>query len=194
LSVSGLAKHAGLDPTTFNKSKRVSRDGKPRWPSTESIAKILTATECPLSDFMSHVAANGESQVFGARRIPLIDMGRATGSGLFNESGHPTGENWDEVEFPEVLDRHAYAMEVVGDAMMPILRRGDLVVVSPQAGIRRGDRVVARTTSGEVMVRELSRRTATRVELTAANPGFPTLEIDAREIAWICRIVWVGQN
>ena len=37
-SPSGLAKQAGLDPTSFNKSKRQSADGKPRWPSTESIA------------------------------------------------------------------------------------------------------------------------------------------------------------
>lgn len=49
-SPSGLAKKAGLDPTTFNKSKRLSADGKPRWPSTESIAKILTVTGASLSD------------------------------------------------------------------------------------------------------------------------------------------------
>ena len=51
-SPSGLAKKAGLDPTTFNKSKRVSPDGKPRWPSTESISKILTVTNTKLSDFL----------------------------------------------------------------------------------------------------------------------------------------------
>ena len=43
LSPSGLAKLAGLDPTTFNKSKRADA-GKLRWPSTESIAKVLHAT------------------------------------------------------------------------------------------------------------------------------------------------------
>jgi transposase-like protein len=43
-SPSGLARQAGLDPTTFNKSKRTSSEGKPRWPSTESISKILAVT------------------------------------------------------------------------------------------------------------------------------------------------------
>src|SRR5690606_8708105 len=43
-SASGLAKKSGLDPTSFNKSKRVTPEGRPRWPSTESIAKILHAT------------------------------------------------------------------------------------------------------------------------------------------------------
>ena len=44
LSPSGLAKKSGLDPTTFNKSKRITPDGRPRWPSTESVAKALDAT------------------------------------------------------------------------------------------------------------------------------------------------------
>tara|TARA_Y100000031_G_scaffold155418_1_gene206142 strand:- start:424 stop:1335 length:912 start_codon:yes stop_codon:yes gene_type:complete len=52
-SPSGLAKHAGLDPTSFNKSKRFSPDDKPRWPSTESISKILAATNCTMSDFIA---------------------------------------------------------------------------------------------------------------------------------------------
>ncbi len=43
LSCSGLARRSGLDPTIFNKSKRWSKYGQPRWPSTGSIAKILSA-------------------------------------------------------------------------------------------------------------------------------------------------------
>ena len=41
LSASGLAKKAGLDPTTFNKSKRVTPDGRPRWPSTNRLQSLL---------------------------------------------------------------------------------------------------------------------------------------------------------
>ena len=52
-SPSGLAKQAGLDPTSFNKSKRLSPDGKPRWPSTESISKILAVTGASMTEFMS---------------------------------------------------------------------------------------------------------------------------------------------
>jgi len=52
-SPSGLAKKAGLDPTSFNKSKRISPDGKARWPSTESISKILNATDSTMSDLVS---------------------------------------------------------------------------------------------------------------------------------------------
>lgn len=48
---SGLARRAGLDPTTFNKSKRFAADGRPRWPSTESLAKILEVTATDMITF-----------------------------------------------------------------------------------------------------------------------------------------------
>src|SRR6267378_2757549 len=53
LSASGLAKKAGLDPTTFNKSKRITPEGRNRWPSTESIAKSLQATGVTVDTFVS---------------------------------------------------------------------------------------------------------------------------------------------
>ena len=55
LSVSGLARQAGLDPTTFNKSKRRSADGRSRWPSTESLAKVMAATNTHLDLFSDMV-------------------------------------------------------------------------------------------------------------------------------------------
>ncbi len=60
LSASGLAKHAGLDPTTFNKSKRLGERGKKRWPSTESLAKVLAATKTSLSSFVHMVESKDE--------------------------------------------------------------------------------------------------------------------------------------
>lgn len=54
-SPSGLAKKAGLDATSFNKSKRVSPDGKPRWPSTESISKVLSVTGKTMSDLILYI-------------------------------------------------------------------------------------------------------------------------------------------
>ena len=52
MSCSGLAKLSGLDATTFNKSKRWSKYGQPRWPSTNSIAKILNSTGKTMEDFV----------------------------------------------------------------------------------------------------------------------------------------------
>src|ERR1041384_5138188 len=95
LSASGLAKRAGLDSTAFNKSKRIAADGRPRWPSTESIAKVLSATSTSLDLFMSLVSS-------GPRRaIPLIGFAQAGEGGYFDDGGQPTGTAWDEVEFPQ---------------------------------------------------------------------------------------------
>ncbi len=55
MSCSGLARCSGLDPTTFNKSKRWSREGQPRWPSTNSISKILSSTGASIQDFTKFI-------------------------------------------------------------------------------------------------------------------------------------------
>ena len=97
LSPSGLAKKAGLDPTTFNKSKRVTPDGRPRWPSTESVAKSLAATATPIESF---VALIGDGTRAVSRSMPLIGLAEAGGGGYFDDGGFPVGNGWDEVAFP----------------------------------------------------------------------------------------------
>src|SRR6185436_19793125 len=68
LSASGLAKKAGLDPTTFNKSKRITPEGRPRWPSTESIAKSLQATGVTVDAFTPLMTPRGGTS---AQPVPL---------------------------------------------------------------------------------------------------------------------------
>src|SRR5262249_3332423 len=156
LSASGLAKRAGLDPTTFNKSKRITADGRARWPSTESIAKSLAATGATLEQFVALIA--DEARPMG-EAVPRIHLGGAGAVGRFDNNGFPaSGDAWDAIPFPGVEDTHAYAMEITGDAFLPVYRDGTHVVVSPAAPVRRGDRVIVRTRSGEVMVKELKRK------------------------------------
>ncbi len=77
--------------------------------------------------------------------------------------------------------------------MEPIFRDGDTIIVSPDAGIRRGDRVVVRTRDGEVMAKELARQSARKVELVSLNQAHPDRTMDVEEIDWIARIVWASQ-
>ena len=199
LSASGLAKRSGLDATTFNPSKRRMPDGRARWPSTESLAKVLTATGASLEDFTALVSgartlANVASGVrAAARRIPLIGLAQAGGEGFFDDGGYPVGGGWDEVSLPDISDANAYALEISGDSMEPVFRDGDMVIVSPAAPIRRGDRVVARTTRGEVMAKQLVRRSAKRVELRSLNPEHPDYSFDLNEVAWLHRVIWASQ-
>ena len=195
LSPSGLAKRAGLDPTTFNRSKRTMPDGRPRWPSTESLAKALSAAGTDLETF-AHLVAGGRAIAarWGpARRIPLIGMAQAGGEGFFGDAGYPAGAGWDEVSLPDIADANAYALEISGDSMEPVFRDGDMILVSPEASIRRGDRVVVRTHRGEVMAKLLARRSARRIELRSFNPEHPNYSFELADIAWMHRIIWASQ-
>ncbi|MDH3579321.1 MAG: helix-turn-helix transcriptional regulator [Hyphomicrobiales bacterium] len=192
LTASGLARHAGLDPTTFNPSKRVTAHGRDRWPSTESLAKVLNATGASLHELatLTETGSNGETS---ARPIPLIEFAQAGTGGFFDAGGCPIGTAWEQIHFPEVDDETAYALEVAGDAMLPLYREGDIIVVSPAAGVRRGDRVVVRLSDGEVMARILARRTAKTVELGPLNPEHAALILPVDRIGWMARIVWASQ-
>ncbi|HEU0096740.1 MAG TPA: helix-turn-helix transcriptional regulator [Rhizomicrobium sp.] len=191
MSPSGLAKLAGLDPTTFNKSKRGTANGKLRWPSTESLSKILSATGASLEDF---VALVGESLRAGrTRMVPLIGMAQAGAGGHFDDAGFPAGSGWEDIAFPEIADEHCYALEITGDSMLPVYRDGDRIVVSPSGSLRRGDRVVVKTHAGEVMAKQLGRITAQRIELRSFNPAFEDRGFALSEIAFVHRIIWASQ-
>ena len=190
LSASGLARRAGLDPTTFNKSKRITASGRARWPSTESIAKALSATGTPVAIFVELINSDGGP---ATRAVPLIGFAEAGAGGYFDDGGFPVGEDWDEIAFPAVSDTHAYALEVSGHSMEPAYRDSDVILVSPAAPIRRGDRVVVKTRAGEVMAKELRRRTAKSIELTSLNADHGDRVIAAADVLWIARILWASQ-
>src|SRR5438270_4515166 len=189
MSPSGLAKRAGLDPTTFNKSKRVTADGRERWPSTESVSKALAAPNSSIDTFVQLIGDSTRS----VQSVPLLDFAQAGVGGNFDDGGFPAGKSWDEVGLPQASDEHAYALEISGDSMKPAYRDGDIIVVSPGTPIRRGDRVVLKTSGGEVMVKELKRRTTRTLELQSLNPTQADRTLDADDVAWIARIVWASQ-
>ena len=189
LSPSALARLAGLDPTTFNPSKRMSADGtKPRWPSTESLAKTLSAVGVGFEDFAA--LATGSS---AGRSVPLIGLAQAGDHGFFDDAGFPAGTGWEEVHFPGVKDENAYALEISGDSMAPLYRDGDRIVVAPDAPPRKGDRVVVKTRGGEVMAKELGRVTANTIELISLNPAYDNRTLDVADVMWMARIVWASQ-
>ncbi|HEX8165393.1 MAG TPA: helix-turn-helix transcriptional regulator [Beijerinckiaceae bacterium] len=191
MSASGLARKSGLDATSFNRSKRTSPDGRDRWPSTESVAKVLRATGASLDEFLRLIEPDlGKSKTM----IPLIGMAQAGTGRFFTDEGMPTGgPGWEEVEFPDLSTEKVFALEVQGDSMEPLYRDGDVLIVSPTANVRKGDRVVVRTTGGEVTAKEIKRKTAKSVELRALNAEHPDRTIPTSEIAWMARVMWARQ-
>ena len=191
LTTSGLARLGGLDPTTFNKSKRQAHDGRLRWPSTESIAKVLEATGATLGEFLAF--AGDGTGIGSIRNLPLIGVDQVTGKGYFDDFGHPIGEGWDKIPFPELRDPQAFALEVMDDRLAPIYRQGDVLVVSPNAGPRRGDRIVARVRPNRFLFGTLVRRSALRLELTPLPRGEQELALPMERVHWVGRIIWCSQ-
>src|ERR1700687_607310 len=88
LSPSGLAKRSGLDPTPFNKSKRITPDGRERWPSTESVAKALAATNASIDTFVQLIGDTART----VQSVPLLGFAQAGSSGYFDDNGFPAGK------------------------------------------------------------------------------------------------------
>jgi phage repressor protein C with HTH and peptisase S24 domain len=191
LSASGLARRAGLDPTTFNKSKRITASGRARWPSTESISKALAATGTGIEAFVTLI--QGDKAGAPTRSVPLLGFAEAGAGGYFDDGGFPAGTGWDAIAFPAVDDTHAYALEVSGQSMEPAYRDGDVILVSPASPLRRGDRVVVKTRDGEVMAKELKRSTAKAIELKSLNAQHPDRTIATEDVLWVARILWASQ-
>jgi phage repressor protein C with HTH and peptisase S24 domain len=200
LSASGLARLAGLDPTSFNPSKRSTTDGRARWPSTETLSKIFAVTGEEfdrLPEFLRGKVANrgeGPRARLSGNKIPLLGCAQAGQAGYFDDAGFPAGAGWEMIDFPKMEDPNVYALEVSGTSMEPVYRDGDILIVSPHAeNLRRGDRVVVKTKKGEVMAKQLNRLTQSQVTLKSLNEEFEDILVPRDMLQWIARILWVSQ-
>ena len=191
-SASGLARKSGLDPTSFNPSKRNGPDGRPRWPTMESVSRLLEASGATVEEF-SDLLTGRKNQPPRRKLIPLLGFAKAGKGGFFDDSGFPAGNGWDEIDVPGVTDQNGYGLEITGDSMLPVYREGDTIIVSPSATLRKGDRVVVRTTDGQVMAKIMQRQTSKTLELASFNPEHPVRTLDMRDVDWIARIMWASQ-
>ena len=144
LSTSGLAKKAGLDPTSFNKSKRFSTEEKPRWPSTETIAKILSVSGMDASDLFKK-SIEDESSPYYADRNDLVD------EGAMLTPPEPVGKTAREerpAKIPLIEWRTAFSSqknELFGDDGMPenpedCEQWGEMLFPLPRLAYRRAER------------------------------------------------------
>lgn len=187
LTPSSLARRAGLDPTTFNRSKRMKPDGNPRWPSTESIAKILNATGISVDHFVSFVPGAGKNH----HQIPLHVMSDHLGD-AFDARHAPLSVGWTEIAFPDPYEVGAFALEIRGDQYLPIYRPGDIVIVAPQTPTRRGDRVFVLEKNGAASIAMLGHQQQATTLFTSLS-GNPLPQKSGDSIAMIARIIWASQ-
>lgn len=191
LSASALARRAGLDATSFNPSKRFGPGDppRPRWPSTESLTRILQATGLSLGEF----AALAQDAPERPSTVPMLGMAQAGQDGFFDDAGLPVGDGWEQTELPRPRET-LLSLRIAGDSMVPLYREGDRVIVDREASdVRKGDRVVVRTTGGETLAKEVAALTARAVTLASVNPAYEPRIVPRKEIVWMGRILWVSQ-
>jgi phage repressor protein C with HTH and peptisase S24 domain len=195
LTPSRLALRAGLDKTSFNRSKRF-KGGRERWPSTESLAKVLKCTGASVDDLLSAITGSNNDDTRNDRlEIPLLGFAQAGSGGYFDNSGFPVGQGWDVISFPAsaAYKPDIYALEVQGESMMPLYRDGDRLIVEPCAQVRCGDKVVLKSCDGEVMAKILARQSPRSIELLSLNPEHPNRTFEVSDVEWIARIIWASQ-
>jgi phage repressor protein C with HTH and peptisase S24 domain len=125
--------------------------------------------------------------------VPLVGFAQAGAGGFFDDAGFPAGEGWDLIELPGRAPEGTYALAIQGDSMLPLYRHGDVLIVDPNAPVRRGDRVVVKTTAGEVMAKVLEKQTTKAIDLLSLNPEHENRTIPATEVEWVARVIWASQ-
>ena len=187
-STSGLAKRAGLDATSFNKSKRMGIDGKPRWPSTESIARVLASNNLTLSEFLLFLPIE-EAQP--APSIPLITLKDAMRKNSFDLHGFPQTKKSVFIEFPDCDVKDIFALEMNDDSYAPLYRNGSTLIVSPSAPLRRFDRVAIKTGT-QFFLAEFVRQSANKIDVISLLTQ-KAETWDQTDIISTARILWASQ-
>jgi len=188
LSPSALARRAGLSSTAFNKSKRVTADGRPRWPSTESIAKILETTGSGVRDLLRLCGGRDEAGDAPRAAVPFLAApGRTTGFAE-GEAGAPPA-----VLFPDRGEAALFAFEIADEAARPFYRRGDVLIASATAPLGKGDRVLVRTCDGGVAVRLFVSLNGRSCTLAAPDRRRRHFRLPRTDVVWIARILWASQ-
>lgn len=185
-SPSGLAREAGLDATTFNLSKRTGDGGKKRWPSTESVAKILEVTGASFMEFAALVAKTDFKN-----KLQVIGLASAAKGAHFDADGQPTGKSWAKQNIAGVGDADAFGIEVNAKTLEPAYRQGALLVACPGTKPQKGDRAAIVTADGQLHVREVTKVTGKIYELASLGGKAGKQTVNSSELRVLAKITLV---
>lgn len=185
LSRSALASLAGFDRTSFNPSKRVKPDGKPRWPSTEVIARLLDSTGTDPSELGAMLAPSPPVP----QRLPCADLDGLTAAD-FDENGFQAGEAWRRIPFTERGHPQTLAFRVTDRSLEPVFPLDSVLIGAPARRLVPGDRLILVPREGPAQVRYLAGRPSRAVTVTPMTGEDGEVTIPLRDIRWLYRIRW----
>ena len=185
LSLSGLAKKSGLDPTIFNKSKRLRHDGKKRWPSFESLNKILTTCHTDFADF--YLLAENKP-IRQPRTLPYI---------VLSSLSQPDFDRfdttvWEKIDSP-CFSENTYLVNLDSRSYEPLYNFGSTLVLEKRSEIRQKDRILILLKNGDVMIKEFLYRADNKITVCSLLKPARISELNISDIRLLNRIVWASQ-
>jgi phage repressor protein C with HTH and peptisase S24 domain len=184
-SASGLARQAGLDPTAFNRSKRISPNGKPRWPSTESLAKILAVTDCTMRDLLSLIEGDAPESV----SIPILSYDDAKAG---RNTPRAKAEHFTlSIDIANTEPDMMFALRVADNRFSPIFREGAILIAARGMKCRADDRVLFHhgTLGLRAGIIDSATKKGTAILLPDDNV-FKKIDITEDQLNWTARILW----
>ncbi len=189
LSLSGLAKKSGLDATTFNKSKRTRPDGKKRWPSFDSVNKILDTCHLNLADF--YYLAENKIHPASYLSLPYILLSSLKNPKKFSPQNIDT-RNWQTANLPFVTE-NTYAIDLDSTKFEPIYHFGAKLVVEKFSRIKKHDRVILLLSSGDALILEFVGCDDDVVTLQSINAPHERIKYNRSDIKLLNKIIWASQ-
>lgn len=198
LTPSGLAKLAGLDPTTFNKSKRKTAEGKERWPSTESIAKILEVTDNTIEDFAVLISSTQSKQMERLQHLPMISSDQVLHFDTIPSSAPTPHTEIDTIPLADLVSKDSFVLEVEGHILEPYFFEGTLLIISPLSSsllsnLRPNDLMVFKSNTKSLNVGYFVRKTVKVLELKKHSQDDQITSHALSEIQWMGRVLWATQ-
>lgn len=181
-SPSGLARQSGLDPTAFNRSKRISPNGKPRWPSTESISKILAVTSSTMTDLFSLMDGGSDG---GLQIVPLLTHADLRAGRIASDKAGVFSISLDAGD-------SAFAVRIDDDHFHPLFRAGSVIIADRDLKMKANDRILLFSSKDGLKGGIL--QSAQKRNLTVLLPGdsFREVVFAESDVEWTARILWAS--
>jgi phage repressor protein C with HTH and peptisase S24 domain len=124
------------------------------------------------------------------RMVPVINKVSAGYPADFNDLDYPVGIADDYVRCPDLHDRHAFAVRVIGDSMEPKFREGDIVVFSPAAEVHNGDDCFVRfSMPHETTFKRVFFEQDNKIRLQPRNESYSPMVVEGRRVNGLYRAV-----
>ena len=216
VSTSSLARMAGLDASIFNRSKRFQPNGRPRWPSTESIARILDATHLSVEAFFVQLLCERRCVVWSyqdildqkaAGDIPPLDH---TALGQPRLGGHEidalNGTTPHQSPDPEATaalmrealspDERVFLLRIEEDRFKPFYKEGVTFLLGLCCPLAEGDRVIffcPNAEKSDPIVGDISIDSKGAFSLVPLNQTEMALPVTDDNKVHIAKILWASQ-